>query len=316
MRAMRFQRVGLNRRLIGAELPRPSPGQDELLVKVAYAAINPVDWKLHGGLLEWLPIPGRSDIPCFDFAGRVAAIAEGVDRFTVGQRVFGMLRPRENAGAAAEYLTVRAELAAAVPDGLDFASAAGLPLAGLTALQALRRGNLSFGSRLLVIGASGGVGHLGIQLGKCLGAEVTGICSGANVELVRSLGADSVIDYTQGLPADIEPFDVILDAVVNRPCGQWLRWLKPNGWLFALLPTPSAVFHGLSSPLTGKQQVRIVMAKANGTDVAALAELAQQGRVRVSIDRVVKLSELEQGFALSKAGRTRGKIVVEIDAGA
>ena len=217
MKTIQFNAYGGPEQLILAEVPTPQPGPGQVLVEVAASAVNPIDWKLHSGLLRWVRPVRFPATPCFDFAGEVKALGPQTSGFKPGERVFGML-PMRAYGAAAEYLAVDAAYVAAMPGNLSFQEAAGLPLAGMTALQALRdQGRLAANQRVLIVGASGGVGHYAVQIAKALGAQVTGVCSTRNIDLVRSLGADAVIDYTRNeAMSQHGPFDLIFDTVMSQ----------------------------------------------------------------------------------------------------
>lgn len=315
MKTMRFKPFGGLEQLGLAEATIPEPGPDQILVQVAATSVNPIDWKLRGGLLRWIVgVVGLPATPCFDFSGTVRQVGAAVADFKAGDRVFGMLSLK-TLGAAAEYLVVDARRAAPCPAALDFPEAAGLPLAGMTALQALRdRGGLRPGQRVLVIGAAGGVGHYGVQIAKAMGAHVTGVCSGGNVELARSLGADAVIDYTRDDPKTIQPpFDVILDAVMNRPFGYWRGLLGANGVYISLLSKPSHMLHALTLPLYSHQRLRFTTVKPNRDDLAYLSALAQADRLRTVIDSVHPLAELQAAMRKSQGGRARGKVIVQIE---
>lgn len=317
MQSMQFKPYGGLAQLGPAEIPIPTPGPRQILVEVAASSVNPIDWKLRGGWLRWIVgLAGFPATPCFDFAGTVEAIGAEVAGFKPGDRVFGM-SPLKTQGAAAEYLALDAAYAAPVPAALDDRAAAGLPLAGMTALQALRDpGGLQAGQRALIVGAAGGVGHYAVQIAKALGAEVTGVCSGRNIELVRSLGADEVIDYTQGEPAASKPgFDVILDTVMNRPFGAWRPLLAEAGVYVSLLAKPGPWLQARTLPLYSRQRLRFTAVKPNRADLDYLAGLAQQGALRTVIDSVYPLAELAAALGQSQTGRARGKIIVAVKAG-
>ena len=213
MRAMQYVGYGDPTQLRMTDVPVPKPAPEELLVRVIASSVNPVDWKLYNGSLRYLVPMKFPAIPGFDIAGEVVGVGKHVERFKTGDRVYASL-DNKSGGAAAEYASVGAQAAAPLPKAMGYQQAALIPLAGLTALQALRdKGRLRFGQRCLIVGAAGGVGHLAVQIGKALGAHVTGVCSTANVALVKKLGADHVIDYTK--QSDFQGdggYDVLLDA--------------------------------------------------------------------------------------------------------
>ena len=190
MKAMQYQQYGGPDQLRLADVPRPQPGARQLLVRVAASSVNPIDWKLHNGSLRWLTPVRFPSIPGYDLAGEVVEAGAEVRRFRPGDSVFAMADVRPGR-ASAEYAVVGEAAAAYMPANLSAADAAAVPLAGLTALQCLRDlGHIRAGQRVLVIGASGGVGHFAVQLANTWGTEVTGVCGPRHVELVRGLGAD------------------------------------------------------------------------------------------------------------------------------
>ena len=306
-----------------ADVARPAPADDEVLVQVRTAALNPLDWHYMTGtpyvmrLDTGLGRP-RSERLGVDFAGTVAAVGAKVTRFRPGDAVYG-----SRMGAFAEYVLVR-ESGALVPKpaSLDFAQAAGLPVAALTALQALRdKAQVQPGDKVLVNGASGGVGTYAVQIAKSLGAEVTGVCSTRNVELVRSLGADHVIDYTQAdFTRGTERYDAIIDAVGNHALRDLRRALVPDGvhviiggpkdelWIGPLLRFGSA-------PLVNKfttQRHRVLLAEMKPADLLALNELVEAGRITTVIDRRYPFAELPEAMRYLETRRARGKVVVDV----
>ena len=315
MKTMQFKAYGGVGQLVLAEVPTPQPGPGQVLIEVAASAVNPIDWKLHSGMLRWVRPVRFPATPCFDFAGEVKALGPQTSGIKPGERVFGML-PMQAYGSAAEYLAVNAAYVAAMPDNLSFQEAAGLPLAGMTALQALRdQGRLVANRRVLVVGASGGVGHYAVQIAKAMGAQVTGICSTRNIDLVRSLGADEVIDYTrnEASPLD-EPFDLIFDTVMNQAFSHWRPSLAQDGVYVSLLPQLGLILHSLTLPLYSRQRVRFTFVKPNREDLAYLGGLAQSGQLRTVIDSVYPLAELPAAFLQGQTGRARGKIIVVVKA--
>ena len=313
MKTMQFKAFGGLDQLAPVETPPPVPGPGQILVEVAACSVNPIDWKLRSGLLRWLAPLRLSAVPCFDFAGVVQALGPQAAGFAAGERVFGML-PMAGLGAAAECLAVDAAYVAAMPAGLDFQAAAGLPLAGMTALQALRdQGRLAAGQRVLVVGAAGGVGHYAVQIAKAMGARVAGVCGPRNLDLVRGLGADEVIDYTRdGGGAPAPPFDVVFDTVMSRPFSHWRPSLAGRGVYVSLLPKPGLWLRSLALPLCGRQRVRFTVVKPNRVDLAWLGGLAAAGRLRTVVDSVHPLAGLPAALRKSQSGRARGKIIVQV----
>ena len=314
MKSMRFKPYGGLEQMRLVNAPPPAPAQGQILVEVAATSVNPVDWKLRSGMLRWITgMAGLPGIPCFDFAGQVKGLGGEVADFAVGDRVFGMLSMRR-LGAATEHLVVDAADAALLPASLDYKSAAGIPLAGMTALQALRdQGGLAVGHRALIIGASGGVGHYGVQIAKAMGAHVTGVCGSQNVELVRSLGANEIINYTRADAGTVgEPFDVILDSVMSLPFARWRPHLSNRGVFVSLLPKPDHLLRAWTLPLHSQQRLRFTAVRPNRRDLGFLGDLAEQGKLKTVIDSVHPLEDLAAAMQKSQSGRARGKIIVSV----
>jgi NADPH:quinone reductase-like Zn-dependent oxidoreductase len=311
-------------RLVEVETPVPGPG--EILVKVRAAGINPLDWhemrgtpyimRLGSGLRR--PQDLRLGV---DFAGTVEAVGAGVMRFKVGDAVFG-----GRSGALAQYLVVREDRAVALmPANLGIEQAAGIAIAGTTALQALRdAGRLRAGEKLLINGASGGVGSFAVQIAKSMGAEVTGVSSARNHELVRSLGADHLIDYrTRDYAAGDPRYDVILDNVGNRSLSDNRRVLAPDGryvlvggggpdagnWIGPLARPLQAL---LLSPFVS-QDIGMFLARLSSEDMQALAGLVASGAVTPVIDRRYPLADAADAIRYLEEGRARGKVIVTMD---
>lgn len=294
-------------RIEAVKVPVPKAGQ--LLIKADASAINPIDWKLRKGILGLLtPLAGISPIPGFDFVGHVVSTGEGSRRFQVGDRVFGMLNFK-TMGSLADLIVADGVEVALAGDTLDDATLAGLPLAGMTALQSIRDlGQLQPTGRLLVIGGSGGVGHLGIQIGKALGAHVTAITGPHNVGFVKGLGADHVINYRER--ADIEgTYDVILDTVVSRPYRHWARFLSRNGTYVSVLPSPELLFRSVMTRNSSGKKVRIIGVKPSSRDLAWLRHLAEQGQLTLAVDSVYPRDQVAEALKRSQSGRARGKII-------
>jgi NADPH:quinone reductase-like Zn-dependent oxidoreductase len=312
MRALVLDAYGLSPHV--AELPVPSPGAGQVRVRVRATAINPIDWKQASG--KFRPILGArfpAFVPGYDLAGEVDAAGAGVTGFNPGQRVHARLSGTA-AGANAEYVLAGVDALQHLPDNVDFAAGAGLPLAGMTALQGLRDVcgmPLSGASgRVLVVGASGGVGHFAVQLARHAGAHVTGVCSGRNAGLVQRLGAHAVVDYTQaGAWQGVAPFDVILDCV-GVPVGEYLARLVPGGCFASCLPSPSVFAHGLLNAVRGKRVLPVLL-KSNAVDLGVLDGLAAAGKLEVVVDSRFPAEQLAAAWERSRTGRAVGKIIVD-----
>ena len=309
------------------EIDKPAPKENEVLVKVRAASVNPFDWHMIRGtpflmraMMAGLRKPKEPRVGV-DCAGTVEAVGEDVTQFKPGDDVFG-----GKSGAFAEYLCIPADGGVALkPANVTFEQAAGIQIAGCTALQALRdKGKLQKGQKVLINGASGGVGTFAVQIAKSMGAQVTGVCSTRNVELVRSLGADHVIDYTkEDFLKSAERYDVILDNVGTQPLSAFRQILNPkgnymiiggggpedSGGLIGPLARPIQAL--LMSPFIG-QKMGMMMAKASQNDLRLLADLMQSGKIMTVIDRTYPLSEIREAVRYLETGRARGKVIIDI----
>jgi NADPH:quinone reductase-like Zn-dependent oxidoreductase len=315
MKAMQYRAYGGPEVLQLGEAPRPAPGPGQVLLRARASSVNPVDWKLASGKYRLL-MPARfPQIPGFDVSGEVVEVGPGVTTFAPGDRAHARLAGGVGA-AAAEFTLAGLDVTAPMPAGMDFATAAGLPLAGMTALQGLRDGAglplRDASERVLIVGASGGVGHLAVQIARAAGATVLDVCSARNAALVAELGAHQVVDYTRPDPfRGLQPVDVILDCVGGPP-GRWLHLLTPRGRYASVMPDPRVYLRAALNPFTGRQ-VRAVMLKSNAADLRLLDDLFAQGKLRVVIDRRFPLSDLPGAWRRSLEGRAIGKIIIDID---
>jgi NADPH:quinone reductase-like Zn-dependent oxidoreductase len=303
-------------------VPEPRPGDGEVLVRVRAASVNALDWHLVTGEPTVMRLTGmgvrrprRSGVGR-DVAGTVADVGQGVTRFRPGDEVFGWCD-----GAFAELVVTREDSLVPKPPSVTFEQAAAIPVAAITALQGLRdQGGLQPGQRALITGASGGVGTFAVQLAKHLGAEVTAVCSTRNVDLVRSIGADHVVDYTrEDATRTGRRYDVILDIAGRPPLLGCRRSLVPGGRLVLaggeggrrLGPLPRMV-RGLLLGLVGDRTVRAFLAKETRTDTLALAALVADGIISPVIDRVYDLAGAPEAVRYLQQGHTQGKVVVTL----
>jgi NADPH:quinone reductase-like Zn-dependent oxidoreductase len=307
------------------EVEKPAPKDDEVLVKVRAVAVNPLDWHFIRGTPLLMRVGSGLRKPKVirigvDFAGVVEAAGKSVTRFKPGDEVFG-----GKTGAFAEYVSVREEGALTPkPAGLTFEQAASLPIAAETALQGVRdAAKVQPGVKVLVNGASGGVGTYAVQLAKHFGGEVTAVCSGRNAEMVRSLGADHVIDYTkEDFTKGSERYDAIVDNVGNHSFPECRRVLAKTG-RYVLIggggPNDHPWIGPLGSVIAGKltslfvpQQMSMMLADLNSKDLAFLADLMQAGKIKAVIDRQYSFNELPEAIRYLEAGHARGKVVVTV----
>jgi NADPH:quinone reductase-like Zn-dependent oxidoreductase len=311
-----------------AEIEKPTPTDDQILIKVHAVSVNPYDWHFVEGtpyVMRGMGVGLRKpkDIRLgVDFAGTVEAVGKNVTQFKPGDDVFG-----GRDGAFAEYVCRRAVGAVALkPAGLTFEQAASINIAGITALQGVRdKGKVQPGQKVLINGASGGVGTFAVQLAKNFGAEVTGVCSTRNVELVQSLGADHVIDYTkEDFTKGDQKYDVILDNVANHSLLECRRVLTPTG-IYVLIGGGGVNEQGLVGGL-GKalkaalfskfvsQKMGMMMADPSTKDLTLLADMMQSGKIKPVIDRTYKsLSEVPDAIRYLEEGHARGKVVITVD---
>lgn len=316
MKAILFTQYGSPDVLQLMEVAKPVPKENEVLVQVQMAAANPLDWhrmraapfmvRLSDGLLA--PKDPRLGA---DIAGRVLEVGSQVTQFQAGDEVFA----ETGAGGFAEYVAVKASAVALKPSGLSFAQAAAIPVAGLTALQGLRNtGKLQPGQRVLVNGASGGVGTFAVQIAKAFGAHVTGVCSARNFEMVRKLGADEVIDYTEtDFTRTGQRYDLILEAIGNRSVADCRRALTPRGiCAVAGFTTVARLFQIILFGSWGGQKMSMFLANAVQQDLLALKELAETGKVVPVIDRTYPLAETAAAIRYLETGRARGKVVIAV----
>ena len=326
MKAVTYTEFGPPNVLQISELEKPVPKENEVLVKVRAASVNPYDWHMIRGtpflmraMMAGLRKPKNPRVG-IDCSGTVEAVGQEVTQFKPGDDVFG-----GKAGALAEYLCVPAtEGIALKPANVTFEEAAGVQVAGCTALQALRdSGKVEPGQKVLINGASGGVGTFAVQIAKSFGAHVTGVCSTRNVELVRSLGADQVIDYTkEDFTKSDERFDVIIDNVGTQPLSGFRAVLQPKG-IYIMIGAGGPHEGGLIGPMGRlmqatvmspfiSQKMGMMMAKVSQGDLKTLADLMQAGKVTTVIDRTYPLSEIREAVRYLETGRARGKVIVTI----
>lgn len=326
MKAIVYDHYGSPDVLHWAEVVKPVPGDDEVLIRVRAASVNPLDWKvLSGGpylvrkMLDLRrPLHGRCGV---DVAGEVEAVGRNVSQFKPGEAVFGFGK-----GAFAEYACVGASKGAMKtvlvrkPEGVTFTQAAALPIGAVTALQGLRdKGHVQTGQKVLINGAAGGVGTFAVQIARWLGAEVTGVCSTRNLDLVRSLGAHRVIDYTEeDFTSGEVRYDVVFDCVGNRSFSACRRVLKARG-ISVVVGAPGDIsVSKLLGRMSGgmvqshfvSQKMIFFIAKAKAQDLTLLAELVASGKVKPVIDRCYPLEETAEALRYLKQGHARGKVVI------
>ena len=309
MRAITQQALGGPEVLELVDRPQPEPTPTEVLVRVAAAGVNPVDWKvrLRGGLLGEPPFTVGWDV-----AGTVEALGFGVTRFAVGDRVFGMPRFPREAAAYAEYVTSPSRQLARIPEGLSDVEAAALPLAGLTAWQALvETADVQPGQRVLVLGAAGGVGHLAVQIAKARGASVIGTARSAKHGFLAELGADETVDYSRGpVEEAVGDVDVVLDLIGSEETARALKTLRPGG-LFIVVPS-AAGLDTLREAAGDRVRVTGILVEPDRTGMEAIAGLVETGELRPHVAQTFPLEEARRAHEAGETGRTQGKLVLTI----
>ncbi|MGL4264223.1 MAG: NADP-dependent oxidoreductase [Afipia sp.] len=331
MRAYVLKRYGGPEDSLLMDVPAPAPGPRDILVAVRAAGLNPVDFKIRQGQLRAIL---RSKLPLVlgnELAGEVIAVGSHVKRFRVGDRVFARVA-KDRAGAFAEQACVDEDHAAHMPRNLDFAAAAAVPLAGLTALQALRDElHVKPGQKVFISGGAGGVGTFAIQIAKWLGAHVTTTASKRGEALVRSLGCDEVIDYTtQDISSIKDRFDAGFDLIGGKTLDQMFGIMKPGTTIVSVgaLPEPqtairdldgsrvlSVIFWFLSYSIRARARragvrYRYLFMHPSGEELSLLAELIEQGKLKIIVDRTYPFTQVAEALGYVESGRAKGKVVV------
>ena len=308
MKAIVYDRFGPPEVLEQRALADPEPASGMARVAVHAAALNPKDVLLRKGKLRWLARAPFPRIPGYDVAGVLLDDAAGI---AAGTPVYGMIQAHSG-GACAQVARIPFDELAPAPPGLSMVEAASLPLVGLTALQALRDElGVGPGHRVLLNGASGGVGTVAIQIAKALGAEVTAVCSARNASLVRDLGADVVVDYQRDDLDQITGLDHVFDIYGTLPYGRARRLLRPKGRYCTAIPSPLAIIRGLMRR-TGFHPAALVVVRSRRRDLVQLNEWVERGLLRPVVDRVLPLEEAVTAHAYLETRRARGKVVLEV----
>jgi NADPH:quinone reductase-like Zn-dependent oxidoreductase len=328
MKAIVYQEFGSPDILRCEEIDKPIPGDNEVLIKVRAASVNPLDWKLVKGgpfIVRLLLELGKPKIkrPGVDVAGQVEAVGRNVTQFKPGDEVFGTCR-----GAFAEYATSHSmpgmkSVLVRKPANLTFEQAASAPVAALTALQGLRdKGRIQQGQRVLINGAAGGVGTFAVQIAKSFGAVVTGVCSTRNVEMVRSIGADHVFDYTrEDFTTVRQCYDLIFDCVGNHSLSACRRVLNPQGRLIMAGQLSGRGMTGILARLSaalllsrsGSQKLVTFLARPNKEDLTIMHDLMKAGKVKPLIDKRYSLSEVPEAIRYLEDRHARGKVVIALE---
>jgi NADPH:quinone reductase-like Zn-dependent oxidoreductase len=289
------------------DVERPEPKADEILVKVHVTGVNPADWKIRDGMGERfgfkLPLILGGDI-----AGTVEAVGDGVENFKKGDAVYGMTLSSLSGGYA-EYAVTKADAIVLKPESINFEEAAAIPIGALTAWQAMfGLANLSSGQRILITGASGGVGSMAVQLAKAKGAFVIGTASGKNEKFVRELGTDEFVDYTrQPFEEVVKDVDVVFDTVGDDTLERAFQTLKKGGFLVSSVEAPSEEKARELSVESAR-----VFCKPSAQQLAEINRLIDEGKLKIHVETILPLTEVKKAHQLSQSGRTRGKIVLQV----
>jgi 2-desacetyl-2-hydroxyethyl bacteriochlorophyllide A dehydrogenase len=324
MKAVVYQKYGPPEVLQLKQVEKPTPKNNEVIAKVHAASVNPADWHLVRGKPFLLRLMGfgllkpRNEIPGCDVAGRIEAVGGHVKQFRPGDEIFGDISGC-GFGAFAEYVSVPEDALVLKPASMTFEEAAAVPLAAVTALQALRdKGKIQHGQKVLINGAGGGVGTFAVQIAKSFGAEITGVCSTRKLDMVRSIGADHVIDYTQeDFTKSGQRFDVILDAAAYRSILDCKRALSPEGIYVLVGGSMNALFRAMFLgpwiSMTGRRKMGVLTAKANKKDLLVVKELLEAGKVKPVIGARYALSDVPEALRYLEAGHAQGKVIITME---
>jgi NADPH:quinone reductase-like Zn-dependent oxidoreductase len=322
MKAIVSKKYGSPDVLEVTEMEKPIPTDNQVLVKIHASSVNygnlvllkgePFLARFAFGLLK-----PKYMIPGGDIAGQVEAVGKDVKLFSVGDQVYGDLSGC-GWGGFAEYVAVPENALALKPDNMSFEEAAAVPMAAVTALQGLRdKGKIQSGQKVLINGASGGVGTFAVQIAKSFGAEVTGVCSTRNIDILRSIGADHIIDYTkENFTQNSERYDLILAVNGSHPISEYKRILRPNGIFVHVGGSESQLFQSMVLgpwiSMTGSKKIGSFLQRANQNDLVVMKELLEAGKVRPVIDKKYKLDEVPEAFKYFDEGHAQGKIVITV----
>lgn len=302
------------------ELPEPKIGRQQVLVEVYDSSINPRDWLIRAGKyqLQFI-VPAFPLVLGSDISGKVVAVGAGVTRFKPGDEVFGLKNPAHGLGAHAEFAAVNEAALTCKPENMDFEAAGGLPLCALTAWQALVDiAGIQSGKRVLIIGASGGVGTFAVQIGKALGASVTGVCSSTNHALVKRLGAEHTIDYkAEDFKQMGLTYDIVFDTIGRESLSRCDGILAPGGVYVSTIPSPGNLLSTLTSTiknavLKSAKRCGVVMVKPRQSDLEAIAKLVKDKKIMTVVDSVFPLADAKRAHDLSRSQRAKGKIILRI----
>jgi NADPH:quinone reductase-like Zn-dependent oxidoreductase len=307
MKAVVLRKYGNADNLSYEEVERPSPKDDEILIKVRASAVNPVDWKIRDGLGEMFGLKLPFILGC-EIAGKIEDAGADVKKFKTGDEVFGYISLARNGGYA-EFVIAKESEIVKKPKDIDFENAVAIPVGALTSWQAIfGAAKLESGQKILIHGAAGGVGSMAVQLAKATGAYVLATASGKNEEFVRDLGADECIDYTKQKFEDVaKDVDVVFDTIGGDTQERSFQVLKKGGFLVSTVSPPSQ-----ESAEKFGIKAEMISVQPNAEQLAEITKLAEEGKVKTHVETVLPLSEVKKAHELSESGHTRGKIVLSV----
>ncbi len=318
MKAIVYEKYGPPEVLQLKEVEKPAPKDNEVLIKIFATTVTPMDWHLRQPGMNVIarmiagPIKPKNPVLGTEFAGEIESIGDDVKRFKEGDQVYGGAPPF---GAHAEYICMPENKVGIKPSNMTFEEAAGVTFAGTTALKYLReKGNIQEGQRVLVNGASGGVGTFAVQLAKYFGTDVTGVCSTSNLEIVKSLGAGKAIDYTkEDFTKTGQTYDIIFDAVGKRSFSQCKGSLNRGGIYLSTVATIPLLLQMLWTSKIGDRKAVFALLPFTSEDLVFLKDIIEAGKLKTVIDRTYPLSEIAEAYRYSEKGHARGKIVITVE---
>jgi len=314
MRSVIFNKYGDAGVLEIAERDIPELPVDKLLIKVSASSVNPVDYKIRRGDLKFITGKKFPKYAGADFSGVIEKTGENVEGYVAGDRVYGFISAVKG-GAYADYLIVDPACVSLMPETFTFEEAASVPLAALTALQSLNYiGNIREGARVLVNGATGGVGIFAVQIAGAMGADVTGVCSKKNAELCRKLGAKKVYDYrSEDLKRSGDTFDIFFDAAAKMTFAESRQYLNSGGMYISTIPSPGLLFRRILNIFPFLKKARTIWVKPSGVDLTILTGFAMTGDLVPVVENVFPLEKVSEAHQLAESGNFRGKIVIKIE---
>jgi len=314
MRSVIFNKYGGPDVLELTDIDIPELPEDKILIKVFASSVNPIDYKIRKGDMKIFTGKKFPKYAGSDFAGVIEEAEVKVDGYQKGDKVYGFLSAIKG-GAYSEFLIADPAKISLMPEKFNFEEAASIPLAALTALQALNyKGNISEGSKVLINGATGGVGSFGIQIAKAMGAEVTGICSEKNIELCKKLGADKVYDYSSDeLKRSGDKFDLFFDAAAKLSFSKSKKYLNSGGVYITTVPGPGVMLRRLFNIIPFTKKAKMILVKPSGVDLTILTGFAMTGEFHPIVENIFDLDKISDAHKLAESGKFRGKIVVKIN---